>query len=184
MPDNWYPPPDAYYVPAQESAEYPLRQGDLVGPVAIDGITRSIVQLVHPTCELSKAGVDRLQVCMVEPLDDLADDFQRGCVVAGMRESIGRFEIALAHTFFLSGFPPARDGMFANFRRLHLVDRTEVSLATRQAALTHDCRAAFIRRWFYFRFRILLSLDAVRALEAERIRADPAFEGPRPPWAQ
>lgn len=73
--------------------------------------------------------------------------------------------------------------MFANFRRLQLVDRCDVSLANRHAALTHECRMYFIRRWFYFRFRILLLLDQVRGLEAERLRADPAFQGPRPPWA-
>lgn len=142
-----------------------------------------MVQVVHPTCELGKASVDRIQVCVVERLSDLADDFQRACVVAGMREKDGSFLVALAHTFFLPGIPPHQEGMFANFRLLHLVDREEICLANRHAALTHDCRAHFIRRWLYFRFRILLSLDQVHGLEAGRIRADPAFQGPRPPWA-
>jgi len=183
VPDPWYPLPSAYYVHAEEAHEYPLRQGDLVGPVVIDGTRTPIVQVVHPTCELGKPSVDRVQVCVIERLSDLADDFQRACVVAGMREKEGRLLVAYAHTFFLPGIPPDDAGMFANFRRLHLVDRGDVSLANRQAALAHDCRVYFIRRWLYFRFRILLSVDQVRALEAERIWADPAFEGPRPPWA-
>jgi hypothetical protein len=66
---------------------------------------------------------------------------------------------------------------------LHLVERGEVSPANRQAAMTHDCRVYFIRRWFYFRFRILPSVDQVRSVEGERIRADRVFQGPRPPWA-
>lgn len=183
MPDPWYPPPSAYYVAAEEAQEYPLRQGDLVGPVLIDGTRTPIVQVVHPTCELGKASVDRIQVCVVERLLDLADDFQRACVVVGMRQKDGRFLVALANTFFLPGIQPDDEGMFANFRRLHLVDWREVCLANRQAALTHDCRVHFIRRWLYFRFRILLSLGQVRDLEAERIRADPTFQGPRPTWA-
>lgn len=183
MPDPWYPPPAAYYVPAVEAREYPVRQGDLVGPVLIDGMRAPIVQVVHPTCELGNASIDHVQVCVVERLSDLADNFQRACVVAGMREKDGHLLVALAHTFFLPGILPDDEGMFADCRRLRLVDRGEVSLANRQAALTHDCRVYFIRRWFYFRFRILLSLDQVRGLEAERIRADPAFQGPRPQWA-
>lgn len=183
MPDPWYPPPGAYYVPEEEAQAYPPRQGDIIGPVLIEGARTPLVQVVHPTCELDKKSVDRVQVCVVERLSDLGDNFQRGCVVAGMREKDGQFLVALAHTFFLPGIPPYDEGMFTNFRRLHLVDRDEVSLGNRQAALTHDCRVYFIRRWFYFRFRILLSLDQVRGLEAERIRADPLFWGPRPPWA-
>ena len=100
-----------------------------------------------------------------------------------MREKDGRLLVAFAHTFFLAGIAPEGEGMFADFRELHLVDRTEVRVDTRQAAMTHDCRVHFIRRWFYFRFRILLSLDQVHGLEAERIRADGRFQGPRPAWA-
>lgn len=40
-----------------------------------------------------------------------------------------------------------------------------------------------IRRYLYFRLRVLTSFEEVRALEAARIRADPAFAGPRPGWA-
>jgi hypothetical protein len=150
--------------------------------VTIDGRRGSIVQVAHPTCELGKARVDHIQVCVVEQLSDLADDFQRSCVVAGMREKDGHFLVALAHTFYLPGIQ-LDDGMFSNFRRLHLVGRDEIPLANRRAALTHDCRVYFIRRWFYFRFRILLSLDQVRGLEAERIGADLTFQGPQPSWA-
>lgn len=52
------------------------------------------------------------------------------------------------------------------------------------AAITHDCRVTFIRRYMYFRFRLAFALDDVRAWEAKRIAADPAFEGPMPPWAK
>jgi len=163
--------------------EYPLRQGDLVGPVMIGGTRTPIVQIVHPTCDLGKASVDHVQVCVVKSLSILTNVSERERVVAGMREKEGRFLVAFAHTFFLPGMLDDDEGMFADFRGLHLVDRRDVSLANRQVALTHDCRVHFIRRWLYFRFRILLSLDQVRGLEAERIRADSAFLGPKPPWA-
>jgi len=181
--DPWYPPPGEYYVPLSEAVHYPLRQGDLVGPVTIDGRATPIVQVVHPTCELGKGQVDRIQVCAVEELSRLDDDFTRSCVVAGMRETGGSFRVAFAHTFFLPGIHAHDEGMYGNFRRRYLVDRAEVCLENRSAALTHDARVFFIRRWIYFRFRILLSLNQVRGLEADRIRADRAFEGPRPAWA-
>jgi hypothetical protein len=179
----WYPPPSDFYVRGEEAQEYPLRQGDLVGPVLIDGATSPIVQIVHPTCELGKSAVNSVQVCTVRRLAELDSDTDRAAVVAGMRETHGRSVVAFANTFFLPGIPPEHEGVFADFREIHLVDRKEVRQDTRQAALTHDCRVHFIRRWFYFRFRILLTLDQVRGLETERIRADRTFQGPRPDWA-
>lgn len=50
-------------------------------------------------------------------------------------------------------------------------------------ALTHGARVTFIRRYLYFRFRLALSFEQVRNLEAARVRADPAFQGPKPDWA-
>jgi hypothetical protein len=143
----------------------------------------TIAQVVHPTCELGKADIDSVQVCKVRLLSDLSDDFKKSCVVAGMREKDGQQVTAFANTFFLPALSPPHEGMFADFRELHLVDRIGVSLNNRQAALTHDCRVYFIRRWFYFRFRILLSLQQVFRLEERRISGDKNFQGPRPSWA-
>ena len=184
MADPWYPDPAHYYVQSSEAGEYPLRQGDLIGPVSGPNFSAGLAQIVHPTIELNKKSVELVQVCMVEPLSVLADDFQRGLVVAGQRERDGRMLIAAANTFFLAALQLGGDAMFADFRRLHLVSQDEVRLDKWLAALTHDCRVHFIRRWVYFRFRILLALQQVRELESQRKGNDPAFEGPRSNWAQ
>ena len=60
--------------------------------------------------------------------------------------------------------------------------REQFSQAARTGTLTHDARVTLIRRYLYFRFRWSLSFDQVRAMEAARIAADPAFGGPRPDW--
>ncbi len=173
---------EEYYVPARECVKYPLRQGDVFAwPDMPSGWKAA--QLVHPTCEIAKSGVKTLQVVRVEPFSELRDDSQRALVAGGLKEKAGTWTIAMAHTFFLWPWGRRNDPGYANFREIIVVNQDLITAENRVAALTHDCRVTFIRRWLYFRFRILLSLDQVRDLEAGRISHDQNFQGPRPTWA-
>jgi hypothetical protein len=73
--------------------------------------------------------------------------------------------------------------MFSHFREIALVPKEHFTSERRLAALTHEARVTFIRRDFYFRYRIMLTFDDVEALEAVRISSDKNFVGPRPKWA-
>jgi hypothetical protein len=141
--------------------------------------------IVQPTCELAKASVSGVQVARVRRLEEIADERQRRQVVAGLAEAGGIVRVAFAHTFFVAPVPgdAFATPMWADLRAIALVPREQVAVDRRVAALTHDARVTFIRRYIYFRFRLALSFDQVRALEAARIAADPAFAGPKPDWA-
>ncbi|MGH2988163.1 MAG: hypothetical protein ACRDLO_15970 [Solirubrobacterales bacterium] len=184
MSDAWYLDASDYYVPAAELAEYPVRQGDLIPGPTVGGERWLGAQIIHPTCELPKRAVREIQIARVRPLADLDDDFRRALAVCGYREVEGHRRVALASTFFLPPWAEGAPPCFANFRELALVPRSAVTRARRLAAITHDCRLTFIRRYLYFRFRLAFALDDVRAWEAQRIATDPAFEGPRPTWAR
>jgi hypothetical protein len=181
--DAWYLDADEYYVPRKDVAEYPIRQGDLAAGPEIDGERWSAAQIVHPTCELGKSSVKAVQIVRVRPLSELDDDFLRSLVVAGYSERDGQRRVALAHTFFLPPWTEDSEPSFSSFREIATVPRKTFESAQRVAAITHDCRVTFIRRWLYFRFRLGFSPDQVRAWEATRISADPAFAGPKPNWA-
>jgi hypothetical protein len=184
--DAWYLDADDYYVPAAVAGEYPTRQGDLIaGPAAAGDDRWLAAQIVHPTCELTKDSVKEVQVARVRPLSDLDDDFLRGLVVAGYSERDGQRRVALAHTFFLPPWAANGEPCFANFREMATVPRKSPGPASseRLAAITHECRVSFIRRWLYFRFRLAFGTDQVRNWEAVRISADPTFAGPKPEWA-
>jgi hypothetical protein len=183
LSDGWYLDAAGYYVAADRVAEYPLRQGDVVAAPKADGESWVAALILHPTCELGKRSVKRVQVARVRTLDELADDFERSLVVAGYREVEGGRRVAAAHTFFLAPWEAGGPACFASFRELGEVSRAELSSARRLAALTHDCRVTLIRRYLYFRFRLAFRLEDVRAWEAQRIANDPHFEGPRPTWA-
>jgi hypothetical protein len=71
----------------------------------------------------------------------------------------------------------------ANFCEIVAVPKECPEASDRLAAITHECRVTFIRRWLYFRFRLAFGIEQVRSWEAARIGADPAFAGPRPTWA-
>lgn len=184
MTDSWYLDASEYYVPGADASEYPLRQGDLVAVPSFGEERWAAAQIVHPTCELAKRSVREIQVARVRPLADLEDDFQRALVVAGYREVDGHRRISLASTFFLPPWEEDGPACFANFRELASVARSAATKRKRLAAITHDCRVTFIRRYLYFRFRLAFALADVRAWEASRIANDPAFEGPRPAWAR
>jgi hypothetical protein len=181
--DAWFLQADEYFVPPGSAEEYPIRQGDLVAGPEIAGERWVAAQIVHPTCELAKSSVRSIQLVRVRPLADLPDDFMRSLVVAGYRESGGERRVAVAHTFFLPPWKADGEPCFANFRELVALPREELELDQRLAAITHDCRATFIRRWLYFRFRLAFNLEQVRRWEAARIAADPDFSGPKPAWA-
>jgi hypothetical protein len=184
LSDAWYLDASEYYVSDGERDRYPLRQGDLVRGATVGGAKWLAAQVIHPTCELPKSAVKRIQVARVRSLAELGDDFERALVVAGYREVDGQRRVAVANTFFL---PPWTDGgepCFADFRELASVPRSAATVARRVAAITHECRVTLIRRYLYFRFRLAFRLEDVRAWEAKRIANDPAFEGPRPRWAR
>ena len=183
--DSPYLSHTAYWVPIGQAGEYPVRQGDLFRDVKVGRGTWPAAILVHPTCELGKASVAEVQVARVHPLSDLTEQRQRLQVVAGVAESGGVLRIAFAHTFFLAPVPegPIEEPMWADLREIGLAARTHFTATTRIGALTHEARVTFIRRYLYFRFRLALTFQTVRDLEAARIRADAAFAGPRPAWA-
>lgn len=183
MTDAWYLEAGDYYVPQEEAGDYPLRQGDIVAGPKIEGEEWLAAQIVHPTCELAKSSVKAIQVVRVRPLADLDDDFLRSLVVAGYSERDGERRVAVAHTFFLPPWEAGGEPCFANFREIVALPRERPQSAERLAAITHDCRLTFIRRWLYFRFRLAFRPDQVRDWETARISADPAFAGPKPDWA-
>jgi hypothetical protein len=176
---------DAYWVPADQASEHPVRQGDLFGDVRVGEQSWEAALIVHPTCELGRPSVRRVQVARVHTLDDLPDPRQRLQVAAGFAEVGGALRVAFAHTFFVA--PVAGSAfdapMWADLREVGLAAREHFEAGRRLAALTHDARVTFIRRYLYFRFRLALSSAQIRDLEAARIRSDPAFAGPRPDWA-
>jgi hypothetical protein len=181
--DAWYLDASEYYVPPRDAAEHPIRQGDLIAEPEIDGERWRVAQIVHPTCELGKSSVKAVQIVRVRPLSELDDDFLRSLVVAGYSERDGQRRVALAHTFFLPPWAEGSEPSFSSFREIATVPRETFESAQRVAAITHDCRVTFIRRWLYFRFRLGFSPGQVRAWEATRISADPVFAGPKPDWA-
>lgn len=181
---EWYLDADRYWVASDAAAAYPLRQGDLVAGFQSGPAEWLAAQIVHPSCELGKRSVAKVQVARVRPLSDLADHFSRELVMAGFREAGGHRKVAVAHTFFLTPWSADGEPCFVNFREMRSIERASVSLDSRVATMTHDCRVAWIRRWIYFRLRLTVTPEQVQAMEAERIAGDPSFEGPRPDWAE
>jgi hypothetical protein len=180
---EWYLDDERYWISDGETNAYPLRQGDLIACPENSGLGWLAAQIVHPSCELEKPSMKQVQVARVRPLSDLADDFSKQLVMAGFREGRGRRQVAVVHTFFLAPWPEGSQPCFVNFREMSSIDRESISTDSRIAAMTHDCRVAWIRRWIHFRLRLTMSTAQVREMEAQRIGNDPRFEGPRPEWA-
>lgn len=183
MSDSWYLEASGYYVPAGEATDFPVRQGDVFAGPEVDGERWLAAQLVHPTCDLAKRPVRKVQLVRVRPLSDLSDDHWRRLVIMGYREREGHVQVAAAHTFFLPPWSAGGEPAYADFRDIVQVDRAAIEIGRRAAAITHDCRVTFIRRWLYFRFRHSFSFETIRDWEAQRIFGDPAFAGPGPSWA-
>ncbi len=182
--DGFYLAAEHVWVAGVDPQEWPLRQGDLLAapPAAEDPWLAAL--LVHPTCELAKPSVQRLQVARVRRLDELADPRQRSRVVAGFEERDGAVRVAFAHTFFCPPVPESAlpEPMWADLRDLALVDREQVTVERRDGTMSHEARVSFIRRYLYFRFRLLVPFAQVQALEAARIAVDSAFVGDKPGW--
>lgn len=194
--DAWYPHPDAYWVGAEEEPERPVRYGDLFSTPATgatgqplltpSGAMWHAVMALSPSCELvSKAkDEDPVEVARVLPLA-AQDPTAAAAITAGWQEKGGRTTVAFAHTVFLAGVPnhPQRaEGMFAHLKQTVRVRLGDLRAAGRIAALDHDARVAVIRRELYYRYRWVVDMDDVRAMEADRIANDPHFTDPRPPW--
>lgn len=182
---TWYVHRSAYWVSPEQAADYPIRQGDLFGPVQVGSESWGAAIIVHPTWELGKASVAEVQVARVLSMSALPDDRQRVAAQAGFSERDGQVRVAFAHTFFVAPVSGSHlaEAMWVNLREIAPAARGQFTLQARVGALTHDARVTLIRRYLYFRFRLALSFEQVRNLEAARIRADPAFQGPKPDWA-
>ena len=59
--ENFYLRHDRYWVAPDEEADYPVRQGDLFADVEVAGERWPAALLIHPTCELPKVSVGRVQ---------------------------------------------------------------------------------------------------------------------------
>lgn len=182
MGDSWYLPADDYYLADANDADHPPRQGDLFAHPDPESDWLAC-QLIHPTCELTKKAVTRLQVIRVHALDEVPARVA-AAIVAGLEEKDGAVRIAYANTFFLA--PCAALGaerpLYSDFRDVVVVDK-QALLARRLAALTHEARVTLLRRHIYFQYRLNFSFDEVIALEGSRIASDDAFMGPKPEWA-
>lgn len=179
--EAWYPHHSDYYVPSAEADEYPLRQGDLLA-IKEDQARVRLVQLVHPTCELEKSSVKRVQIIEVHALP-VRDPGASAMITTGWKEEGGNVTIAFAHTFFLPPISEKSEPLYSNFREVSVIDKVDL-LACRAAALTHEARAAFIRREIYFKYRLTFSRDTVQKLLADAIRRDRNFRGPKPDWPE
>ncbi len=186
-----YPSDDAFWVPAAESEEYPLRYGDVFTTPdrdeCRDGKGRAwlAVMAVHPSCELGAKGAPTgVQVVRVHRLREVGTR-SRDEIRAGFVERDGGIAVARANFVYLAPVPDDEklgEELFADLRataRVDLADLTE----HRRAAMSHDARLALLRRDLYFRYRWPVTLEAVTDLERNRIAGDAAFVGPRPHWA-
>lgn len=183
MSDAWYLNIADYYVPQASSGAHPSRQGDIfAAPSGLE--TWTACQLIHPTCDLAKASVNRVQIIRVYSLDAIADEKQKSGICAGWVEKDGKVQVAYANTFFLAPIATLAGDipLFADFRQMEMAVKNSL-LERRVAALTHEARVSFMRRELYFRYRLRFSFDEVKSWEAARIAVDPHFEGPRPTWA-
>jgi hypothetical protein len=162
-----------------DDAERPFRYGDLFHAPAQSAIGSPLttntgepwhaVMVLSPSCEVISKAKDTSAVA----------------IVAGWQEKQGRVTVAFASTVFLAGVPHApthEDGMFADLKQTTRVTMADLRGAGRIAALDHDARVAVIRREIYYRYRWLVPLEQVHNNEAARIRNDPDFTEPRPPW--
>lgn len=88
-----------------------------------------------------------------------------------MREVDGRIHVSRVNSVYLAPLPGTEVELFADLRSSARVPLARLQSAGRLAAMTHDARIALLRRDLYFRYRWLVSLDDLVALEASRIEA-------------
>lgn len=186
-----YPEDSGFWVASGGADQYPLRYGDVfatpdglpqVGD--LEGRWHALLAL-HPSCELGvKAAPGGVQVARIHELHTLADPQAQQQIRVGLKEVDGRIQVVRANTMYLAPLSGTDAELFADLREVSRVPLASLQDAGRLAVMTHDARIALLRRDIYFRYRHLLSLDDLVALEARRIRDDPNFAGPKPPWAQ
>lgn len=186
-----YPLDEDFWVAPALAEQYPLRYGDVFATPELDqcrdGKARlwRAVMAVHPSCELgAKAAPNGVQVVRVHKLREVSNG-QGAEIRAGFRERDGRIELCRVNLVYLAGItqtPGLDEELFADLRACSRVP-LDALRGGRVSAMSHDARVAVRRRDTYFRYRWPLSLLAVTQLEADRIRTDSAFVGPRPAWA-
>lgn len=206
--DPWYSNPDEYWVPAAQAGVRPYRYGDLFSPPATDAFDRPLlssgkkemrhaksavpvpwhgVLVLSPSCDVvSKSGDDTLvEVARVKNLA-LQSAPRQAAITAGWRPSDEGPRVAFSAFTYLAAVPgSATHGthMYGDFRATTWVRYTDLVAAGRLAALDHDARVHLIRREIHYKYRWVVTLAEVRAAEADRIRKDRNFVGPRPSWA-
>jgi len=196
--DAWYPSPGEYWVTPPADEERPFRYGDLFAAPAQSATGHHLatpsgqpwhgVMVLSPSCEIiSKAKDDTaVEVARVVPLT-AQDAKNAAAIVVGWQEKEGRVTVAFASTVFLAGVPHTpthAEGMFADLKQTTRVTMADLRAAGRIAALDYDARVAVIRREIYYRYRWLVPMQQVRDNEAVRIKNDPFFTEPRPPWGE
>src|SRR5712664_3396477 len=124
MNDAWYLNAADYYVPQSGSDAYPSRQGDIfVAPAGFESWTAC--QLIHPTCDLAKASVHRVQIIRIYSLAAITDAKQKAGICTGWVEKDGKVQVAYANTFFLAPIAALAGDvpLFADFRQMDLADK-------------------------------------------------------------
>jgi hypothetical protein len=141
---------------------------------------------LHPSCELGAKGAPNgVQVVRVHRLREVSAP-QRNEIRAGFVEREGGITVARANFVYLAPVPGDEhlgEELFADLRATARVEFADLA-DNRRAAMSHDARLALLRRDLYFRYRWMLTLEAVTALERDRIAGDSACAGPRPDWAE
>lgn len=182
--DSWYPRHEHYWFDDATAAQQPLRMGDLVTGLVVDGGDWLAALVTHPTCEIPKNRTKQVQVVRVRSLDEVKDATQQERIILGFETKDGTPRPAFAQTFYVAPVPGASElfggAMFADFNEVARVDTGRLE---RAAAMTHECRLHFMRRKLYYRYRWLAEVELVREWEAHRIGSDPTFTDPRPEWA-
>lgn len=186
-----YPADDAFWVPADQADQYPLRYGDIFTTPdradCRDSRDRPwrAVMAVHPSCELGAKGAPLgVQVVRVHRLNEVSGP-QRDEIRAGFVERDGGIAVARANFVYLAPIPNDEElgvELFADLRATARVEFAEIA-DLRRAVMSHDARLALLRRDLYFRYRWPVTLEAVTTLERNRIAGDAAYKGPRPVWA-
>ena len=197
--DPWYVDPTVTWVDPAAAVDRPFRYGDLFHAPSADSDAQPLVSagqrptpweavlVIGPSCEIvSKADADSaIHVVRARDLTKQSKA-QRAAVMAGWKSVNDEPRVAFASFAYLppaGAAGPSNHDMYADFRQVRRVRFDDLVAAGRIAAMDHDARVAFIRREMYYKYRWIVPMADVRALEAARIRADPAFAGPKPNWA-
>ncbi len=169
----------------------PMRYGDVFDVAKLPQLTDakgkswSWAMVLHPSCELTAKASDDREVVVVR-LRRVGQHSrkQAAALRLGWSEAGGVIRIAFANTFWVPPIPTSGsdEDWYADFRTSTRVPLDGLEQSGRATAMTHEARVYLLRRDLYFRYRWVVSLEDVRALERVRIMNDPRFMGPRPDW--